>query len=1259
MKSTNTKHILSHHKLSYSAKSRQLLVGSICLGALFLTLAALAATNPSAGTVSPVATVINFTGGPFSASNPSDPVGMTPPVCTDSTCGQFALTVDIPADTNTYNVNVNISWTNSGTTTQQSQSSDYDLYIYKPDVTGAAVAQSASSSNPESTTFKATAGTYTIYVVPYDVSPTVAFNGRITLSTVASPTPTPIPTPTPRLAPGTARYTVYQSPPGFGDSSGEPSIGVNWNTGKVMYFGGFAKEALRITFDDCPSPARATWEKTPLTLAATTRELGDPILFTDHETGRTFVSQLEGGTKQSTTDYSDDDGNTYQPSQGSGINSGYDHQTFGGGPFAPGMSGINGYKNAVYYCSQDDAYANCALSVDGGITFGPAVPIYTAATCGGIHGHVKVGTDGTVYVPNKSCGGQAAVVLSEDNGITWTVRPLPGSTNGSWDPSVGVATDGTIYLGYNAADNHARVAYSHDKGKTWSQPFDVGSQLGIQNTVFPAVVAGDRDRAAYAFYGTTTGGNYDNSGFDGVWYLYIATTFDGGQTWTTLNATPNDPVQRGRICASGTLCAAPGGGGNTRNLDDFFDATVDKEGRVLVGYDDGCITQTCINGGGNDFTAKAAIARQSGGKRMFAMYDPIEPGVPGAPSVTATRDSSNTFNHLTWPQPDDNGAPITAYNIYRGTDGLTFNLVASVPETSFDDHTVAAGQAYYYQVTAVNSYGEGPHCAPVAVSGTYHPSSCDLPGMLVISDLNSNGSDNDQAPNAPADARANIRQVFVAEPYLGTGLNKLIFTMQMAPSTVVPGAPPSTQWFVIWNRLNPDANFDRYYVAMKSDVTGAVSFEYGRFGVLLDSTNPNPNANTPVKLGVPDSGTFDPQTGVIRITLSTANAENIQPGQHLASINARTFLGQPDAGLKSQTYASDITTNGDYQLIGNAACRVNAPPTAQLFATPLQGNAPLTVNFDASGSSDSDGKIASYTFDFNDGSSAVTQASPSISHIYKTAGNYTATLRVTDTQGAVSNNVASAMIQVAPPAPTTECIEDDDARVSYTNGWHLGSSSSASAGHFRYDTGSSPQQNAALDFSVPANQTGAITYIFARSTKGGSADVYLDGVLKQSINYSGTAGSMKSPDFNKSYQVRYAGLTSGAHKLEIRNLNGVVYVDGFCLESSSSNAQPASGPGQTANGNTNVGSGGQASSSYKMPANAQAVSVVAESNLGVPFQLVLVDPSGVALQTVNASSGLATINRAVTPGGIYAIKVINLGVGPLQISTTTTPLVAR
>jgi len=45
------------------------------------------------------------------------------------------------------------------------------------------------------------------------------------------------------------------------------------------------------------------------------------------------------------------------------------------------------------------------------------------------------------------------------------------------------------------------------------------------------------------------------------------------------------------------------------------------------------------------------------------------------------------------------------------------------------------------------------------------------------------------------------------------------------------------------------------------------------------------------------------------------------------------------------------------------------------------------------------------------------------------------------------------------------------------------------------------------------------------------------------------------------------------------------------------------------------------------------------------------------VQTVDASNGIAVVNAPVTPGGIYAIKVVNLSVGPLQFTTTTTPLV--
>ena len=46
-----------------------------------------------------------------------------------------------------------------------------------------------------------------------------------------------------------------------------------------------------------------------------------------------------------------------------------------------------------------------------------------------------------------------------------------------------------------------------------------------------------------------------------------------------------------------------------RNLLDFNDVTIDKFGRVLAAFTDGCITTGCINGGTNDYTAAQVIAR--------------------------------------------------------------------------------------------------------------------------------------------------------------------------------------------------------------------------------------------------------------------------------------------------------------------------------------------------------------------------------------------------------------------------------------------------------------------------------------------------------------------------------------------------------------------------------------------------------------------------------------------------------------------------
>jgi hypothetical protein len=408
-------------------------------------------------------------------------------------------------------------------------------------------------------------------------------------------------------------YAVYAPPAGLGTSAGEPSIGVDERTGAVMYVAGL--QTLKVELNDAVSPATATWQDVSTTLTSLTTL--DPILYTDQKLGRTFVSQLLGTT--SLMAYSDDDGATWNPSQGGGIASGVDHQTVGGGPFHSGLLGSlpQLYPHAIYYCSQDIALASCAVSLTGGSTFGPAVPIYNLTQCSGLHGHIKVGPDGTAYVPNKNCNGKAGVAVSTNNGLTWTVRTVPGSTAGSSDPSVGIGADGTLYLGWSNGDGHAYVAVSSTQGATWSSIQDVGAPLGIQNVAFPAVVAGDGDRAAFAFLGTTAGGNAtgDDPAFPAVWHLYVAHTYSRGASWETRDVTPGDPVQRGTICTSGTTC------GTTRNLLDFIGATVDTEGRVLVGYADGCVG-TCVTGGANTFAAEARIARQDGGKPLYAVFDP-------------------------------------------------------------------------------------------------------------------------------------------------------------------------------------------------------------------------------------------------------------------------------------------------------------------------------------------------------------------------------------------------------------------------------------------------------------------------------------------------------------------------------------------------------------------------------------------------------------------------------------------------------------
>src|SRR6202171_1128223 len=181
----------------------------------------------------------------------------------------------------------------------------------------------------------------------------------------------------PAASPGVARFFHYAAPAGIARDVGEAPIVCTWkseqsfsnsmlnipNGGRVMLFGGFSPDLYRATFNDCSSPAKPLWEAKPLLTASTPRAAGDPILFTDHTTGRTFVSQLEGLTPAgSTTDITDNDGDSFTPSEGV-IPSDIDHETLGGGKYHSPLPNPGPlYQDAIYYASQSVADARAFRS---------------------------------------------------------------------------------------------------------------------------------------------------------------------------------------------------------------------------------------------------------------------------------------------------------------------------------------------------------------------------------------------------------------------------------------------------------------------------------------------------------------------------------------------------------------------------------------------------------------------------------------------------------------------------------------------------------------------------------------------------------------------------------------------------------------------------------------------------------------------------------------------------------------------------------
>jgi PKD repeat protein/glucose/arabinose dehydrogenase len=107
----------------------------------------------------------------------------------------------------------------------------------------------------------------------------------------------------------------------------------------------------------------------------------------------------------------------------------------------------------------------------------------------------------------------------------------------------------------------------------------------------------------------------------------------------------------------------------------------------------------------------------------------------------------------------------------------------------------------------------------------------------------------------------------------------------------------------------------------------------------------------------------------------------------------------PDGSLYVLEYGSGFFNGSpDTKLVRIDYAANGRAPEVEVTADPTEGDAPLTVQFDSSGTTDPDGDVLTWSWDFdNDGTEDSTDPAPS--HTYDTAGDYTAVLTVTDATG--------------------------------------------------------------------------------------------------------------------------------------------------------------------------------------------------------------------------------------------------------------------
>jgi PKD repeat protein len=150
----------------------------------------------------------------------------------------------------------------------------------------------------------------------------------------------------------------------------------------------------------------------------------------------------------------------------------------------------------------------------------------------------------------------------------------------------------------------------------------------------------------------------------------------------------------------------------------------------------------------------------------------------------------------------------------------------------------------------------------------------------------------------------------------------------------------------------------------------------------------------------------------------TASGANQNPSHGYLKVNATADR------LDASFVATDGALTDAFSIVAGVA-PANQPPVAAFTKTCTD----LSCSFDASTSTDPDGTIAGYSWNFGDLASGT---GVTTSHPYALAGSYPVTLTVTDNAGATAS-VTGSVVVTNPTGPTS--FARDDFTRTVTGGW--------------------------------------------------------------------------------------------------------------------------------------------------------------------------------------------------------------------------------